>query len=152
MSIQALHLTGRHHGFSRHHVPRSRPASERSRSATEDFGVADVAEELVIIDVRLRFALLGLECALGVSFAGAECERVFRDAAEDQVSAKQYTFFESPGLAVTGRVDEYEPESVWVQVRSGRGSRELLKRVVENSEFHAVRLQQSLAEQRQAEP
>lgn len=30
---KALHLTGRHDGFSRHHVPCSRPASERSRWA-----------------------------------------------------------------------------------------------------------------------
>src|SRR5262245_61181758 len=31
-----LHLTGRHDGFPRHHVPCSRPASERSRSARKD--------------------------------------------------------------------------------------------------------------------
>jgi len=113
--------------------------------------MADVAEELLIIDMRLRFALFGLECALGVSFAGAECERAFRDAAEDQVSAKRYTFFESPRLSVTGRVDEYEPESMWVQVQGGRGSRDLLRRVIEGAEFAAFRLREA-PEQRHAEP
>jgi hypothetical protein len=101
--------------------------------------MAQVAEELLPIDVRLRFALFGLECTLGVSCAGAECERVFRDAAEDQLSAKQYMIFESPSLKVTGRVDEYEPETVWLQVSGRAGSRELFRRVAENSAFHALR-------------
>jgi hypothetical protein len=105
--------------------------------------VAELAEELLPIDLRLRFALFGLECALGVSFAGAECERVFRDAVEDQVSAKRYAFFESPRLSVTGRVDEYEPESVWVRVEGGRGVGELLRRVSAGTEFHAARLRES---------
>jgi hypothetical protein len=105
--------------------------------------VAEVADERLTIDLRLRFALFGLECALGVSFDGAECERVFRDAAENQVSAKRYAFFESPRLLVTGRVDEYEPESVWVRVEGGRGVGELLRRVVEGAEFHALRLRES---------
>jgi len=39
---------------------------------------------LLPIGLRLRFALFGLECALGVSFNGVECERLFRDAAEDR--------------------------------------------------------------------
>jgi hypothetical protein len=128
------------------------PAAYPYRSALEGVGVAEVAEELVRIDLRLRFALFGLECALGVSFAGAECERVFHHATEDQVSAKRYAFFESARLTVTGRVDQYEPDSVRLEVRGGRGSRELLGRVVESSEFHAIRLRQSLEEQRQGEP
>lgn len=113
--------------------------------------MAEVAEELLPIDHRLQFALFGLECALGVSFAGAECLRVFRDAVEDQVSAKRYTFFESPRLAVTGRVDEYEPESIWVRVEGGRGCGEILQRVAAGSEFAELRRRQ-LDEQRHAEP
>lgn len=106
----------------------------------------EVAEEQLPIDLRLRFALFGLECVLGVSFSGAECERVFRDAKGDQVSAKRYTFFTSPRLAVTGRVDEYEPESIWIRVEGGKGNSEILRRVAADSEFAAVRLRESLAE------
>jgi hypothetical protein len=114
--------------LSRFHVSSAAPAGELDREAAERRPTVEVAEELVTMDSRLRFALFGLECAPGVSFAGVECEREFRDCAEDQVSAKRYTFFESPRLAVTGRVDEYEPESLWMQVRGERGSRELLRR------------------------
>ena len=69
---------------------------------------------------------------------------MFHDAVEDQRSAKQYTFFESKHLCVTGRVDEYEPESLWVRVQGNRGVGELLRRVVEGAEFHVFRLQKSL--------
>jgi hypothetical protein len=87
-----------------------------------------------------------------VSFAGAVCEQVFRDAADDKVSAKRYRFFEPPHLSVTGRVDEYEPESVWVRVEGNRGIGEVVRRVAEGAEFQALRLRQSLEQQRQAEP
>ncbi len=78
--------------------------------------------------------------------AGAECERVFRDATDDQVSAKRYSFFASSRLAVTGRVDEYEPESVWLRVEGDRGVGEVLRRVAADSEFAAHRLLVSLPE------
>lgn len=42
---KALHLTGRHDGFSSNHVPCSRPASERNRSAAEACGGVDWAGE-----------------------------------------------------------------------------------------------------------
>lgn len=106
--------------------------------------MAEVAEELLPVDATLRFALFGLECALGETFNGVECERVFRDAGEDQVSAKQYVLFESPCIVVSGRVDEYEPESIWLRVQGQRGVAEVLRRVVEGAEFHAVRLRQSV--------
>lgn len=114
--------------------------------------MAEVDEELLPIDLRLRFALFASECALDVSFAGAECERVFRDGAEDQVSAKQYTFFESPCLVVTGRVNEYEPESVWIRAEGSRGIGELLRRVAEGAKFPACRFHESLERQRPVEP
>ena len=106
--------------------------------------MVEVAEELLVIDHRLRFALFGLECAFAVTFAGAECDRVFRDAALDQVTAKRYKFFESPQLSITGRVDEYEPESVWIRVEGSRGIGEVLRRVAEGAELQALRLCQSL--------
>ena len=108
----------------------------------------EVVEELLPIEARLDFVLFGLECALGVSFSGAEWERVFRDAADDQISAKHYVFFESSRLAVTGRVDDYEPESVWIQVKGISGARELLRRVVEGADCLDFRLRQRSGEER----
>jgi len=111
--------------------------------------MGEFAEEHLCIGLRLRFALFGLECALGVSFDGAECERVFRDAIEDQVSAKRYTFYESARLAVTGRVDEYEPDSLLLRVEGNQGCGAVLRRVVENSEYAQFRLRESLKKERQ---
>jgi hypothetical protein len=101
--------------------------------------MAEVAEVLLPIGLQLRFALFGLECAFGVSFDGVECERVFRDAAEDQVSARQYLLFQSARLVVSGRVDEYEPETIWLRVQGKAGVGEVLRQVVAGAEFHAFR-------------
>jgi ribosomal protein S21 len=54
--------------------------------------VAEVAEAEFIIGLRLRLALFELETALGVTLDEAECERVFLESEEDQVSEKRYTF------------------------------------------------------------
>ena len=112
--------------------------------------MALVAEEHMTIDNRLRFAFFGLEIALNVFFSGAECERVFRDAEADTVSAKQYEFFRSQRLAVTGRVDAYEPEEIWIRIE-GRGGGEVLRRVFDGAEFHTLRQQRMLELQLTAE-
>src|SRR5688500_3153579 len=106
--------------------------------------MAEDSEELLLISLQLRFALFGLECAFGVSFDGVECERIFRDAADDQISAKHYVLFDSPRLVVRGRVEDCESDSIWLQIHGRRGSAEILRRVVEGSEFHALRLRKSL--------
>lgn len=97
------------------------------------------AEELVSIDMQLRYALFGLECALGVSFSGTEWERVFRDAELDQVSVKEYLFFESSSLTVTGRVDAYEPESIWLRIEGSQNHTEVLQRVVDGAKYAVLR-------------
>lgn len=97
------------------------------------------AEELLGIDMQLRYALFGLECSLGVSFSGTEWERVFRDAELDRVSAKQYLFFESPLLKVAGQVDAYEPESIWLRIEGRQNHTELLQRVIEGAKDAALR-------------
>lgn len=87
--------------------------------------------------------LFGLECALGAAFSGVECERVFKDAETAQVSAKNYLFHDSPGLIVAGRVDEYEPEMIVLQISGRRGVGDILRRVVDAASFHAKRLRES---------
>jgi hypothetical protein len=109
------------------------------------WSVAEVAEAWVTIDGRLRFVLFGLECTLGVGLDTLACEKVFRDAREDQVSVKEYTLHESAGLLVTGRVDEYEPEQIRVRVEGRRGVRLLLGRVVERAEAHFRRMRDASA-------
>lgn len=106
--------------------------------------MAEVAEELLPINTTLRFALFGLECAIGISFNGVECERIFREAAENQVTAKQYVLFESRRLIVEGRVDEYEPESIWLRVQGELGIAKVVRQVVDGAKSHALRLRQPL--------
>ncbi|MFN0050980.1 MAG: hypothetical protein ACKV0T_02240 [Planctomycetales bacterium] len=62
------------------------------------------------------------------------------------MSAKRYTFFASHGLAVTGQVDEYEAETIWLRVEGPRDAGEMLRRVAEGANFAVFRLRQSLAE------
>lgn len=110
------------------------------------------AEALIPIDLTLRFVLFGLECALGVALSAPEAERVFREAAEDQVSAKDYVFHQSRGLSITGRVDKYEPETIWLRVDGRRNLTALLERVIEAAEHRVARLRTEGATQMAASP
>ncbi len=98
------------------------------------------ASELVIVDEALRFVLFGLQCALGVQFSGRECERVFTDSHEDPVSAKSYTFHDSPRLTVTGQVEEYEPETIILTV-SGKAID--LADLVQQAKYEANRMRKA---------
>ena len=100
--------------------------------------MVEVEELLMPIDLRLRFALFGLECALGVFFPLPEVDRVFRDAVLDQISAKEYEFFQSPRLRVSGRVDEYEPETFRLRVEGHGGVKQVVKGVAQRAEAYAA--------------
>lgn len=102
----------------------------------------EIATAEVIIDHGLRFVLLGLECAFDVPLSVRECERVFRDAETDQVSPKQYDFYSSPSLRISGRVEEYEPETLRLSVEGRRGCETVLVRVVESARHAQIRFQQ----------
>ncbi len=92
--------------------------------------MAQIAEEFVNIDDRLRLVLFGLECAFGVEFDPRETERGFQDAKEGLRSDKEYIFYQlpplrlffyqSPHLRVFGRVDDYEPEHIRLFVEGRR--------------------------------
>lgn len=97
------------------------------------------AEEIVTIDLELRFILFGLQMVLGVPFSGQEMERVFNDSIADQISAKDYLFYESGGIAVAGYVDEYEPETIFLRLRH-RDAASLLPRIVEAAHYEIVRI------------
>lgn len=112
----------------------------------------NVARATVLIDLELRFALFGLECALGVLFTGAECERVFREAVEDRNSEKRYSFFESGVLTVSGRVDEYEPDFIELHVRGQREIHGIVQHVAEGAKFHAARMRASMLEKTKLKP
>ena len=74
------------------------------------------SEILLCFGNQLRLFLFGLQCKLDVELYVAECERAFSDAETDKNSPKQYTFYNDRHVTVTGQVDDYEPESIWIIV------------------------------------
>jgi hypothetical protein len=97
------------------------------------------AEESISIDLELRFILFGVQMVLDVPFSVDEMERVFTDSMADQVSAKNYLFYESSSVAVIGHVDEYEPETIRLRLRH-RDAASLLPRIVEAAHYEIVRI------------
>lgn len=97
------------------------------------------AEEFVIIDLKLRFVLFGLQLVLGAPFSVSEIERVFSDARADHVSAKEYSFYASASITLTGTLDAYEPESVCLRLRH-RDAASILSRVIEAADYEVIRI------------
>ena len=101
------------------------------------------ARRLTTIDDSLRFALFGLECMLGVEFIVNEVERIFRDAQADQVSVKEYRLCERGALRVSGLVEEYEPDSIWIHVEGGSIGQARLDELFERAGYQALRLKKA---------
>lgn len=89
------------------------------------------ANELLIIDDTLRYVLYGVSVVLGIDMRASEIERLFAASASGDSSAQSYEFHRSPRVVVTGRVDEHEPESVWLAVAAPKFDQSELKRLVE---------------------
>ena len=51
-------------------------------------------------------------------------ENIFKDAEEDQVAKKEYLIFQgkkkflTKQLLINGTVDEYEPETIWIEIQN----------------------------------
>jgi hypothetical protein len=101
--------------------------------------VKHYAEQIVSIDLELRFILFGLQMVLDIPFSVHEMDRVFTDSIADQVSAKEYLIYESSSVAVTGHVDDYEPETIRLRLRH-RDAVSLLPRIVEAAHYEIVRI------------
>ena len=99
------------------------------------------AQALTIVDTTLRFALFGIECAMRVEFSVKEIERVFRDFADDQVSAKQYVFFDNGKTRVDGEVPEYEPETIQLNLHNSGLSQSDLDNIIERARYQSLRIE-----------
>ncbi len=100
-----------------------------------------LAQADVLIGDHLRFVFGAVEAVLGVEAVldASEMERVFLDARADQVSQKDYRFYSSGSVAVTGVVEEYEPETIVLHVEGHRELERILSELVENARSHALR-------------
>jgi len=50
------------------------------------------------------------------------------------VNSKSYSLLESPLVSVIGEVDEYDPESIWISVRSKNLNQEELEEIAKKSD------------------
>src|SRR5687768_17128466 len=89
------------------------------------------ATQLLTIDDTLRCVLYGVSVVLGINLRASEIERLFAASASGDTTARSYEFHRSPRVAVTGHVDEHEPESVWLSVAAPRFDQSELKRLVD---------------------
>ncbi|WP_046242330.1 hypothetical protein [Hymenobacter terrenus] len=80
---------------------------------------------ILFIDEKLRLTLLELETFFRIKLDKAEIERVFVDAENDQISNKNYRFYQERSLffpwKILGVVDEYEPDTLFLQSSGGFG-------------------------------
>ena len=82
---------------------------------------------LFFINKELRTTLKEIQAFLGVTFNQAEVERIFSDAENDQVTYKTSILYKYSHLLfgdwlVEGIVEEYEPETIILQIQ-GRSSK-----------------------------
>jgi len=75
-----------------------------------------------------------LQTRLRVWFSGEIVEKIFSDSLADQVNSKSYSLLESPLVSVIGEVDEYDPESIWISVRSKNLNQEELEEIAKKSD------------------
>lgn len=87
-------------------------------------------QHLLVIDHRLRRFFSMLSDALKISVVESEIDRVFADAERDQVSQKSYCFVESNTWSLTGLVEEYEPETIWIRLSGWKKAEINLTRIV----------------------
>lgn len=81
--------------------------------------------QFLAIEAELCTTLDQLQRFLGVAFSHREIERVFTDAAHNQVSEKAYLFYSSRSIflqnwSIEGLVEEYEPEILLLTCRGRR--------------------------------
>jgi len=92
----------------------------------------------IIIDESLRYIFFGLECALDVNFIVPEMERVFAET-QNKVTEKRYEFYSLRRTVVSGTVEEYEPETLYLRVHGNSKVEQALPAIVENAAYHAFR-------------
>ena len=99
---------------------------------------------LVIIGAEFRFAIAEIARVLRCSIAQSEIERVFSDKQNDQVSVKYYEFLSSSCVRVTGKVDEYEPGTIWLCVQGHRRLEKSLDLadIVQHAKIRAYRVEE----------
>lgn len=85
---------------------------------------------LKIIGLELTGFIEDIEKTFSINVDPTVLKQIFSDAESDSTSTKNYVLFEASknlcksDLVITGRVEAYEPEAIWIEV-SGVSERDL---------------------------
>jgi hypothetical protein len=77
---------------------------------------------LINIDPDLKVFFKEVEQYFSIKLDNVVVEKIFNDCIEDQVTEKNYEIFNGEKrfmktpIQVTGKVDEYEPEDIWIEI------------------------------------
>lgn len=97
--------------------------------------------ESVLINSKLRLVLFGIQCVLDIEIDPKDIDKVFRDSEEDATSAKRYTFWEDGKTNFYGEVEDYEPETIILNIISKKITSEELKRIISRAEYEVYNTQ-----------
>lgn len=79
-------------------------------------------KKLIVIDSELRDYLKEVERHFSIKIDEKVIEKILDDSKADQLTEKKYQIFDSSPsltksrLTVNGTVDEYEPETIWIEM------------------------------------
>lgn len=86
---------------------------------------------LLPIDDALRFVLYGISVTLEIDLAASQIEQMFTASTRSAAREQMFEFHRSPRAIVSGRIEDYEPETVWLTVQARRFDEASLKRLVD---------------------
>jgi hypothetical protein len=79
---------------------------------------------LLNIDSNLRYIIGEIEQYFSIKLDKDIIAKIFKDAEDDQVTEKEYLIaqaekkFLGTQLTILGTVDEYEPETIWIEIQN----------------------------------
>ena len=97
--------------------------------------------ETLLIDSKLRLIFFGVQCVLDIELDPRIIDKVFKDSEEDATSAKSYTFWEERNTKFYGEVEDYEPESITLNILSKKITAKELKRIISRAEYEVYNTQ-----------
>ena len=72
--------------------------------------------ELIPVEPELEIILGKIKAAYQIVGDSAVINRIKNDSIAGIADGKEYKIFENHGFLITGKIDDFEPESMWIEV------------------------------------
>lgn len=72
--------------------------------------------ELIPVDPGLDKLLIDIKQAYGIVPDPTVISRIKRDSDGSVADGREYRIFDNPGWLITGKIDDEEPGSIWIEV------------------------------------